>query len=75
MATATEYVFKLGTTLSPDSVGILTGNAAYQSNLAYTQHITGQRFLKMLPDLLQGARYSRLLHRRHHHLLPMMNVL
>ncbi len=32
---ATDYIFKLGTTSSPDSVGNLTGNSTYQSNLAY----------------------------------------
>lgn len=34
-ATATEYTFKLGTTTNPDSIGTLTGKAAYQSGLAY----------------------------------------
>lgn len=32
---AEEYVFKLGTTTSPDSIGTSTGMAAYQSGLAY----------------------------------------
>lgn len=32
---AAEYIFKLGTTSSPDSVGVFTGKSAYQSNLAY----------------------------------------
>ena len=34
-STASEYIFKLGTTNTPDSIGFSTGKASYQSDLLY----------------------------------------